>query len=160
MALHGALAQPSTATKGATQVDSTFEAARLLQLQDDPSVKSVSRCRTRIKYSDAGIDRHYTPDFSVCFVDGSIVIEEVKPDRYVSSPINLAKFAAAIARYGSLFKVVTEAEIGHKWLRIGLSAVDEADPDAVKLWRREKRLAQRRSAQRTYTKKINLAKAQ
>lgn len=97
---------------------SSFEVARMAQLDRDCSVTHWSTCKESISYQGAdGKRRRYLPDLVIHYVDGSIAIEEIKPDGLVDAPLNLAKFAVALDHYrsaGAIFRVVTEKQIGAK----------------------------------------------
>lgn len=115
--------------------DSTFEAARMGQLDTDESVTYWSLCNESVSYT--GIDgktRRYIPDLFVRYADGSEVVEEIKPEGLKGTPVNLRKFAAAIKQFeaqGIAFKVVTENQIGMEAIedfrRTGISAVTRAE---------------------------------
>lgn len=96
--------------------DSSYEVARMKQLDADDSVISWSRCRDRIRYVSAdGRSRTYNPDFWVTMRDGTRRVEEIKPARFVGTEDNIAKFCAAKIHYeasGIAFVVLTERDIG------------------------------------------------
>lgn len=95
--------------------DSRWEFIRLSQLDNDPMVSKFSRCNEVIPYIFGGKTRRYTPDFTVIYVSGVKVVEEVKPEDFTSRPLELSKFAAAERHFSSIgveFSVVTENDIG------------------------------------------------
>jgi transposase-like protein len=133
---------------------SRYEQARLSQLEADPDVARVERCQDRIGYRWNGKARLYIPDFLVVMTDGCKRVEEVKPARFVSDAKVRAKLDAAEAFYGALgtaFLIVTEAEIGQQRIvaqdHEGLRTAPLDDLGRAK---RERRLLQRRVAQRGY----------
>lgn len=138
---------------GYIRVDSTYEAARVLQLEADADVVSIGRCLERVKYFDNGKERFYSPDLTVRYVSGDSVVEEIKPFKFAETKTNIAKFDAARRVLNCRFVVVTEKDIGADWLKAGVSAVDYADCDEVKALRKDKRRAQRRAAQKSYVAK-------
>jgi len=100
--------------------DSAYEFARMAQLESNPDVVSWWRCSRRIDYKLGEASLVYVPDIEVFMVDGSVIVEEVKPAKMLRLPKNVAKFAAArihFARLGILFDVVTEDQIGWKAIR-------------------------------------------
>lgn len=135
--------------------DSTYEYARLEQLDADPDVIDVGRCDIRIPYIFLGKQRTYIPDFTVTRVDG-IVVEEVKPLRWVNDPVVLAK-ASAAASYlnamGIAYRVVSEEDIGNELIEKCASISHSRASAEYLASSRERRLAQRRSAQKTYLKR-------
>lgn len=106
----------STKTGRIEIADSTYEAARMDQLDDDNEVLDWWRCHDRIPYTTSGNKtRFYVPDLSILLRSGQRVVEEVKPARFVKRGSNPAKFAAAQRHYerqGINYRIVTEAEIG------------------------------------------------
>lgn len=101
---------------------STFEGARMKQLDEDAEVSYWSACRDRIPYIDpiTGAKRHYVPDLYVELSDGSIRVEEIKPDRLIDAPANKAKAEAARAFYaksGVSYLFITESGIGAEAIR-------------------------------------------
>lgn len=142
-----------TAKGGAwVHTDSTYEFARLEQLEADPDVVLVSRCELRVPYVFDGRARTYTPDFYVETTGGKIFVEEIKPLRWVSDPLVVAKACAAAevcASIGAEFRIVTEREIGAELIRkaaeaAGASLCDEAVAAATERRRKQRRAAQRR----------------
>lgn len=114
--------------------DSSYEYARMAQLDEDPAIVSWCRCSRRIPYVLDGIRHTYIPDLEVVLSGGGIRVEEVKPERRVAEPRNQAKFSAAeaeLAAKGIAFAVVTEREIGWKQIRnldgMGLNFVPDED---------------------------------
>jgi transposase-like protein len=89
---------------------STYELARLIEIERDEKIVSVRRCSDIIKYGN----RRYTPDFIVEHADGSVFIEEVKPHAMTLKPDVIAKAHAAISHYegtGREYRIVTEVHI-------------------------------------------------
>lgn len=133
--------------------DSTYEYARLLMLEADPFVSLVSRCKIRFKYSHNGKSRTYIPDLMVTMNDGSIIVEEIKPERFANDPLVLIKSAAASAeliKYGVMYRVITEVDLSKvDLLAAAESATSRQDPEYVSQ-RKSLRAAQKREAQRRY----------
>lgn len=134
--------------------DSTYEAARLVQLEGNPSVVRLDRCRDRIPYIFDGVKRSYIPDFRIELSCGLVIVEEVKPTRWVADPKVQAKVRAAQEHYksiGVVFRVITDADIGSENLAAAFKAHnDNRSSEAIDA-ARERRLAQRRDAQKAYT---------
>lgn len=107
--------------------DSLYEYARMEQLDGDESVISWRRSVARIPYEFNGVGRIYVPDIEVTLVGGRLRIEEIKPKKFTSSPLNVAKFAAGekfALENGYEFKVVTEDDIGRAAIeKAGLATV-------------------------------------
>ncbi len=82
---------------------SAYEAVRASQLDTDPNVVNWRRMGKfdAIPYTDptTGKERKYYPDFIVEEMDGSLRVEEIKPERFVGLPEIQAKAAAARAKY-------------------------------------------------------------
>lgn len=100
--------------------DSAYEYARMIQLDDDPTVLEWSRCDDRIPYRFDGVSKLYVPDLRVVRVGGSVSVEEIKPIKMACAPKNIAKFSAARAYYGPIgvcFLVITENDIGWSAIR-------------------------------------------
>jgi transposase-like protein len=97
------------------QSSSSYESARMRQLDSDHDVVYWGRCKDKIPYSFDGKTSIYVPDFEVVRHDGSIFIEEIKPDNFIEDSRNLAKFNAARKFYqgiGKTFVVISEGDIG------------------------------------------------
>ena len=95
---------------GLIRHDSSYERDRILQLNQNDEVVSLSRCNFFIKYDN----RRYNPDFLVTYKCGCICVEEVKPLFLINDETNVAKFKSAInylSEKNILFKIVTEKEI-------------------------------------------------
>lgn len=103
---------------GVIRYDSSYERDRILQHNKDNNVKKLCRCKLKIKYTDdLSKTRHYVPDFFVENMDGSFVIEEVKPKNMLDKHNNQLKKEYAIKycnENGYIFRVVTETEIYKK----------------------------------------------
>lgn len=133
--------------------DSIYEFARLEQLEADPAVASMSRCSIRIRYQFDGRVRTYIPDFMVQMHDGSKVVEEVKPQKFVHDPIVQAKASAARAHLASMgigYRMVSEPDIGHDRISSCVASSDARLSPAYQSMRKERRREQRRIAQRAY----------
>lgn len=136
--------------------DSTYEYARLDQLEAIQQVIRLDRCRDRIEYFFGGRKRTYIPDFRIELADGSVVVEEIKPKRWVIDPKVRAKVDAAVAFYDGtnvIFRVITEDDIGIDRIRDAsatlVSRYNEEHMEEV----RERRRAQRAVNQRAYTER-------
>lgn len=70
----------------------SLERKTILFLENDENVKFYSYEPLRITYGEG---RTYIPDFIVEYIDGKIILIEVKPDIEVELPINKLKFKAA-----------------------------------------------------------------
>ena len=136
--------------------DSTYEQARLEQLERIDGVALMDRCRDRIPYEFGGRQRHYIPDFKLTMIDGSVIVEEVKPARWVTDPKVRAKVQAAEAFYsdrGVVFRVITEADIGPARLAAARdSAHSRMSPENLAA-SRERRRAGKAANQRAYVKR-------
>lgn len=128
--------------------ESSYEVQRMRQL--DAAGLDWTRCRDRIPYvSASGRLRHYIPDLRVVMPDGTIRVEEIKPDRFVSRLDNPEKFSAASTHYaaaGISFVVITECDLAGT----DRALVDRARPDADErkarsTHRRRERIAHQRS---------------
>lgn len=101
--------------------DSAYEFVRMTQLDDDDDVIEWSRCTDRIPYIVDGVEFTYNPDLTVVRASSGVVVEEIKPNKLLSSGRNSIKFDAAINFYansGITFSVVTEDVIGYKNIRM------------------------------------------
>lgn len=134
--------------------DSTYEYARLSQLEELPGVTRLDRCRDRIRYAFGGKQKTYIPDFRIELADGAVIIEEVKPARWVADAKVRAKVDAALAFYadtGCIFRVITEHDIGQAMISAASdSLVSRQSPDHVEAVKERRRL-QRAANQRAYT---------
>jgi len=70
---------------------SSFEYARMCQLDDDPEVLTWESEFIRITYSLNGKKKQYIPDLHITYTDGQQVLEEVKPYELRNIPMNIAK---------------------------------------------------------------------
>ena len=136
--------------------DSTYEQARLEQLERVSDVALMDRCRDRIPYHFGGRSRHYIPDFKLTMIDGSVIVEEVKPARWVSDQKVRAKVLAAQRFYSALgvvFRVITEDDIGSENLSAAReSASSRMAPENLAA-SKERRRACRAVNQRAYVKR-------
>lgn len=95
--------------------DSSWELERMKTFDADPNVIAYKRIPLRVPYvAEDGVTRTYLPDFAVKHVDGSIIIEEIKPLKLVKTVENQLKFAAlkqlCIAK-NYVFRLVTSLEL-------------------------------------------------
>lgn len=138
-------------------VDSSYELARLMQLEADDSVVSVDRCADAIPYEWRGKTCHFNPDFVVTYSCGRKEIEEVKPERFLSDRKTKCKIQAGESHYLALgipFVVRVESDIGEVFLTAALSEIkNDLSPEQV-AERRERRLRQKRKAQRALIKRM------
>lgn len=136
--------------------DSTYELARLEQLELAQDVALMDRCRDRIPYHFGGRPRHYIPDFKLIMKDGSVIVEEVKPARWVTDPKVRAKVLAAQEFYlgrGVVFRVITEEDIGSVHLSAArVSANSRMTPENLAA-SKERRRACRAANQRAYVRR-------
>jgi hypothetical protein len=73
---------------------SSWELRRWKELDSDPRVATYGVQPLRIPYTFEG-SRNYVPDALITYIDGSVVLEEIKPRPLMARPKNQAKFAAA-----------------------------------------------------------------
>jgi transposase-like protein len=102
--------------------DSSYEYARMIQLDSDASVSAFSKCSRSLFYANGR--RRYLPDFIVEYFDGRKFIEEVKPSVFLNDKKVVEKSLVAIEwckRNGYEFRFVTECDIGDKYLEIARS---------------------------------------
>lgn len=121
--------------------DSAYEFARMLQLDKDDDVIEWSRCTDRIPYLFGGIEFTYAPDLTVIRASVGVVVEEIKPNKFLRIGRNSVKFDAAIRFYkglGITFSVVTEDVIGIKNIRILDGAPLSYTPDEARKEKRRK----------------------
>jgi transposase len=99
---------------GFIRYDSLYERDRIIQNSRDFTIKSMERCKFKIKYFNSLSEHIYKPDFFIQNVDNSFVIEEVKPISMLDKHDNQFKHEFA-TKYcnenGYKFRVVTEKEI-------------------------------------------------
>ena len=146
-------------TKGGAWIhtDSTYEYARLEQLEARDDVALLKRCELRVPYVINGRRRTYTPDFHVETVSGEVFIEEVKPARWIDDDEVKAKAAAAMSaceRMGARFRIVTEHDIGLALIASVYDAAQAARSPAAVAAAAERRKGQRRVAQRRLMEKF------
>lgn len=159
------LSWSSSKTGETVHASSTYEIIRMAQLDQDGGVKTWARCKDTIPYmSRSGKRRHYTPDFLVTRIDGSCVIEEVKPSTMMLKMDNPEKFLAALLYYelkDMKFSVVTEAtlgSIGTPNVVKGILHIDSEERRAIRRARQkaavrlknERQTDEQRRAQRAY----------
>lgn len=95
---------------GIIRYDSSYERDRILQLNNNQEVKSIERCKDRIKYGE----KHYNPDFTITYNCGCVFVEEIKPSSLVKWCVNIEKFNSAIQFYKEskiIFAIITEKDI-------------------------------------------------
>lgn len=86
-------------------------------LDSDPTVTEFSYEQLNIAYlsnKKTGRIRHYIPDFMVTYIDGRVVLVEIKPLRRILNPTNVKKFAAAkewAILHDVQFQILTEREL-------------------------------------------------
>jgi hypothetical protein len=136
--------------------DSTYEMARLEQLEALPRVARIDRCRDRIKYEFCGKLKTYIPDFTIELQDGTVIVEEVKPNRWVSDSKVRAKVLAAEAYYantGVIFRVVSEEDIGRENLQSALKNYHEGRSPEYVASLAERQRIRHNELQRGFTKR-------
>jgi transposase-like protein len=136
----------SEKAQGWVLADSVFEVVRMQQLDRDDSVVSWGLCKRFIPYTSplTGKPRKYVPDIEITYIDGSLVIEEIKPSGLVADPINIAKAEAArqyLGKLGVAYKIVTEMEIG-------IEEIKSYRPQGVQVFAEEERLAREKLTRR------------
>ena len=134
-------------------VDSSYEYARCIQLENDETVSCFKRSTDQIPYQHDGIIRRYNPDFEVTLKSGQVRVEEVKPRSFLDNEIVQAKAKSATERYSSIgveYQIITEdilGEIADKHItQSGLGEIDEEKIKAIRTERR--RQISRESARR------------
>lgn len=146
-------------TKGGAWIptDSTYEFARVRQLEDDSSVVSIRRCTQSIPYRLDGNELRYIPDLEVVLSDGTVRVEEIKPLRWIGDPVVILKASAArswLEARGMKYAIVSEGDIGlERILECSLEEQSRLSPEYA-AHMRERRLAQRRAAGKAYYAKI------
>jgi hypothetical protein len=144
---------------GVIVAESSYERARLTQLEADPNVLSITRCNDVIGYEDGGKPRNYNPDFDVILVNGDRRVEEVKPALFLRHAKTALKVHAGRRHYAALgieYVVVAESEIGPEAIAAALSAISDLDAPEVKAARAERRRLQRCRAEATQRLKFKL----
>lgn len=106
---------------------SIFELARMGQLECDPDVVFFDRSSDRIPLEG---NRNYVPDLEITYLNGDVVVEEIKPEDMLGDAGVRAKAYAAVEFYkgsGKRYRIVTERVIGLK----GFNTIDpERFPEA------------------------------
>lgn len=136
---------------------STYEYARLQQLENDDDVLWFGRCADRIPYTLNNKTHHYTPDIVVERRSSGTSVEEIKPSELVGRQENQAKAMAATEFYrhlGVSYRIVTQVDIGLDYLKSfewsGIANICNADAAA---WRKEQDRKRRRDwARENYRK--------
>lgn len=103
-----------TVKGGIIPTKSTYETRYSLILDQDPNVVKFTYEPFKIKYKYGGRSRNYIPDFLVEYLDGSLVIVEVKPQKLVGKARNKAKIRAGKTygiNCGMSFAVITEKDL-------------------------------------------------
>jgi len=93
--------------------DSSYELARMRQLEALEDVMSVETSKDRIPY--AGGRSKYNPDLLIKTKDGRVIVEEIKPIHKLSEPKVIEKADAAKKFYAEKnieYRVITETDIG------------------------------------------------
>ena len=93
--------------------DSSYELSAMEIFENDLNVYVYNRCRIKIPYELDGTNHYYFPDFLVNYFSKQKIIE-VKPVKFLNSPKNLSKFAAArkyCAQNNIEFEVWTEKDL-------------------------------------------------
>lgn len=99
---------PSTKA-GIVHFDSAWELRRMKELDADVSIKTWSRSKHRIAWRDVdGKERTYFPDFDVEYVNGRIVVEEVKGFTDESSRLKIEAGADHCASQGIEYRVLND----------------------------------------------------
>lgn len=134
-------------------VDSSYEYARCIQLENDEAVSSFKRSTDQIPYKHNEIIRRYNPDFEVTLKSGQVRVEEVKPRNFLDDEIVQAKARSAIERYSPMgieYQIITEEILGDITKKhipqTGLGEIDEEKIKAIRIERR--RQISRESARR------------
>lgn len=146
------LAFHSQKASGWVPAGSRYEFIRMDQLENDPAVLKFERTRDRIPYSFDGAEHHYIPDLTVKYIDGTVVVEEIKPRNMTLGGKVHTKILAALEFYrkkGVAYRVITEDDIGQDTIRhfdwTGLSGLINADREAE---RQEKERDRHRESKR------------
>lgn len=79
------------------RVDSSYELAACLMLEEDPFVKSFKRFTKKIKYEFNGYSHNHLPDFIIEYYLRPNEIIEIKPKSQVHYPVNVEKEFATYA---------------------------------------------------------------
>lgn len=107
----------SSKTGRKTLAESSLEYLRMEAIDKDESVASWGRCLHRIPFTDPnGKARHYIPDLTIEYRNGSTHIEEVKPISRLSDQMTQSKIAAAInwcSDRGLIFRIISEKDVGY-----------------------------------------------
>jgi len=95
---------------GDIRADSTYEAARIIQLDKNPDVIYISRYKGSIVY---GNGKRYHPDLYVKYADGTRVVEEIKPVFRENDNDVIEKANAARELLGDdvSYKIITQIDI-------------------------------------------------
>lgn len=108
------------------------------------AVKRIAHQPFRIPMPPDGSELHYTPDFAITLIDGSEIVVEVKPSRFVAE--NEPRLHAAQAwlwKQGIEFVVLTELQLAHRaWAHVVPMFLRYArwDPDSASVANVIKRL--------------------
>lgn len=137
--------------------ESTYEYARLVQLESDPTVASFDRCAHRITYTVRGRTRTYVPDFHIHWVGGAETIEEIKPSKFLADETVQAKASAAIRHLeplGLCYSIITEHIIGLDLIGKVGTELSATASDGYSIALNDRRRSQRAEAQKAYTKRL------
>jgi hypothetical protein len=100
----------STKNKKRFRYDSSWELERMKYLETDDTVVSYRKNPVQIPYALNGQAHYYFPDFMVEYVDGSKVLEEIKPPAFLNDPKNIEKVKVArlfCRRIGVKFRILS-----------------------------------------------------
>jgi hypothetical protein len=76
--------------------------------KENLKIRSMETKKDAIRYEYNGLIRNYFPEF---MIEATNEVIELKPRALLKTPINKAKFEAAIKVHGDKFKIITENEI-------------------------------------------------
>jgi len=99
--------------------DSSYELKAMKIFENDPAINSYGRCKIGIPYLLDGELHRYFPDFIVNYPTNSKIIE-IKPEKFINSTKNLAKFSAArkyCEQHNLEFSLLTEKDLNFKKVR-------------------------------------------
>lgn len=84
------------------------------------AVKRIAHQPYRIPMPPGGPELHYTPDFALTLIDGTEIVVEVKPSRFVAeNETRLHAAQAWLSKQGIEFVVLTEKQLAHRaWAHI------------------------------------------
>ena len=94
--------------------DSSYEERYYQKLEADYTIKCYYRSGLKLSYISDGASKTYNPDLFIEFSDGRKELVEIKPDRLVENPENLAKHASArqyCSQNNIKFRIITEEHL-------------------------------------------------